>query len=163
MTPDTKFFDRRRKKVLNKHARFNLCFAEIGQKAAFDEGKGTIISYSDVKHLKHLRSKLPDFFGPKAEGLACEGNYYYDVTKCGIGFHGDSERKRVIGVRLGASIPLHFQWFKDCKPIGKRVKIILKHGDMYVMSEKATGNDWKQRSKATLRHAAGSKKYLTIK
>ena len=67
-----------------------------------------MISYSDVKYLRKLRSTLPDYFGEKAEALACEGNYYYDVSKCGIGFHGDSERKRVIGVRLGASIPLHF-------------------------------------------------------
>ena len=85
------------------------------------------------------------------------------MSKCGIGFHGDSERKKVIGVRLGASIPLHFQWFHKSKPIGERVKIMLSHGDMYVMSEKATGYDWKSSSKITLRHAAGSKKYLTIK
>jgi hypothetical protein len=30
------------------------------------------------------------------------------------------------------------------------------------MSEKSTGFDWKKRSKYTLRHAAGCKKYLTI-
>ena len=122
-----------------------------------------MVSYSEVKYLRRLRSILPNYFGEKAESLACEGNYYYDVTKCGIGFHGDSERKRVIGIRLGASIPLHFQWFHKSKPIGERVKILLNHGDMYAMSEKATGYDWKSSSKITLRHAAGSKKYLTIK
>jgi len=39
----------------------------------------------------------------------------------------------------------------------------LNHGDMYVMSEKATGWDWKYRSRATLRHAAGADKYLKLK
>ena len=42
-----------------------------------------------------------------------EGNYYYDIKKCGIGFHGDAERRKVVGIRLGDSIPLHFQWFLD--------------------------------------------------
>ena len=31
------------------------------------------------------------------------------------------------------------------------------------MSEKAVGADWKLRSKYTLRHAAGAKKYLKMK
>lgn len=33
---------------------------------------------------------------------------------------------------------------------------------MYIMSEKATGYDWKKRSIYTLRHAAGCKKYLKL-
>ena len=45
LRPDTKFYDRRRKTVLNKHARYNLCFDEKGQKAEFAEGKGTVVGY----------------------------------------------------------------------------------------------------------------------
>ena len=101
--------------------------------------------------------------GDKAKELACEGNYYYDVSKCGIGFHGDGERKRVVGLRLGASIPLHYQWFQKSVPIGQRYIVELEHGDLYIMSEKAVGTDWLFRSKLTLRHAAGSKTYTTIK
>ena len=95
--------------------------------------------------------------------LAAEGNYYFDVTKCGIGFHGDSERKKVVGVRFGASMPLHYQWFQDGSPVGRRQIINLHCGDLYVMSEKATGHDWKRRSQLTLRHAAGCSKFTTIK
>jgi hypothetical protein len=46
--------------------------------------------------------------------------------------------------------------------VGSRCLIELKGGDMYVMSEKATGYDWKGRSKLTLRHAAGCSKFTTI-
>jgi hypothetical protein len=35
--------------------------------------------------------------------------------------------------------------------------------DIYAMSEKATGFDWKKKTIVTLRHAAGCKKYLQIK
>jgi hypothetical protein len=63
-------------------------------------------------------------------------------------------------MRLGASLPLHYKWFLRSKPIGQRVEIMLNHGDLYIMSEKATGHDWKLRKTATLRHAAGSQKFL---
>ena len=77
--------------------------------------------------------------------------------KCGIGFHGDSERKKVIACSLGASRPIHWQWYERSKPIGERIKFTLHNGDMYIMSEKTTGFDWKKRIIATLRHAAGEK------
>lgn len=40
------------------------------------------------------------------------------------------------------------------------VDIEVKHGDVYVMSEKATGFDWKHRSKIRVVHGAGSDKFL---
>jgi len=46
--------------------------------------------------------------------------------------------------------------------VGERIKIMLNDGDMYVMSDKSVGRDWKQSSILTLRHAAGADKYLTI-
>ena len=46
--------------------------------------------------------------------------------------------------------------------VGKRVKLSLEHGDMYIMSEKASGYDYMKRSVYTLRHAAGCEKYLKI-
>lgn len=38
LTPDTKFYNSRTKKVLNKHARYNLCFAEKDQVANYEQG-----------------------------------------------------------------------------------------------------------------------------
>ena len=90
-------------------------------------------------------------------------NYYYNIDECGIGFHGDTERKIVICARLGATIPIHFQWFHRHKPIGSRKIFTPNHGDIYIMSEKAVGNDWRKSSLYTLRHAAGSTKYTTIR
>lgn len=150
-------------KVKNKNARHNLCFDENSQEPDYENGKGRIIAYKDVPILAKLRSKLPKIFGEKAKNLVAEGNYYYDIRKTGIGFHGDRERRIVIAIRLGAKIPLHYQWFKDGKPIGQRIEIILNHGDMYLMSEKAVGYDWLKKKIPTLRHAAGCNKYLKVK
>jgi alkylated DNA repair dioxygenase AlkB len=149
-------------RVVSKKARHNLCFADTSQEPDYANGKGRLVAYDSVPLLKKVRTELVNVIGEKARDLMVEGNYYYDKT-CGIGFHGDAERMKVVGVRVGATIPLHYQWFQKLKPVGERVKIDLDHGDMYIMSEKATGNDWRKKNILTLRHAAGAEKYLTIK
>lgn len=145
--------------VVSKNARHNVCFSDVHQEADFRNKKGTIIAWNEVPLLKSLRNKLDTCFGPKAKNLVGEGNYYYDVTKCGLGYHGDFERKIVIAVRLGASMPLHYQWYKNSTPIGDNMMFMLNHGDVYIMSEKAVGHDYKRPSIPTLRHAAGCSKY----
>lgn len=153
-----------RGRVVNKHARWNLCFDTKGRAPDYENKQGRIISYDDIPVTKTLLTQIEKYFGQKATNLKGEGNYYYDRSKCGIGFHGDSERRKVIGIRLGngESMPLHYQWFKDGKPVGERIVLNLNGGDMYVMSEKAVGNDWKKRTKYTLRHATGCDKYTKI-
>mmetsp|Transcript_22060 Transcript_22060/g.35423 ORF Transcript_22060/g.35423 Transcript_22060/m.35423 type:complete len:313 (+) Transcript_22060:32-970(+) len=160
---DTKYFDRRRKRVLNKNARGNLCFAVNGSECDYERGRGTVIAFDAVPLTNYIREQLPIYFGDKARALVAEGNYYYDVAKCGIGFHGDAERKKVIALRLGQRMPLHYQWFYKHEAIGNRCELMLNEGDIYAMSEKATGYDWRRSSIVTLRHAAGANKFLTIK
>lgn len=151
-------------KVVNKHARWNLCFDEVPQAPNYEEKKGRIVSYDEIPVTKMLMGQIPRYFGSKAENLKGEGNYYYDKLKCGIGFHGDSERRKVIGIRLGVgeTPPLHFQWFINSEPVGERIILNLNAGDMYVMSEKAVGQDWKKKKIYTLRHATGCKKFTSI-
>jgi hypothetical protein len=146
--------------VRNKHARHNLCFADTGQKAEYELGKGTIVSFEHLKYLSHIRKYLHVLFGNKAENLIAEGNYYYDSKKCGIGPHGDFERKIVIGLRLGENFPLCFYWYLNNERVSQRIDFNFNSGDIYIMDEKACGHDWKKRSILTLRHAAGSDKYI---
>jgi hypothetical protein len=149
--------------VVNKSARYNLCFSEEAQEPSYEEKKGRIISYDDVDCLNIIRHTIPEMIGDIGFGLNAEANYYFNTKKTGIGFHGDSERKKVIAIRLGKTIPLHYQWFYKSEPIGSRIILNnIQHGDIYIMSEKATGYDWKKKNIYTLRHAAGSEKYTTI-
>lgn len=148
---------------MNKHARHNLCFDDEPQEPGYENKKGRIIAYNTVPLTSNLRDSLRQLIGAKATSLTCEGNKYYNVKECGIGFHEDSERRKVIAVRLRASLPLHYQWFKYSAPIGRRGKYVINHRDLYIMSEKAVGTDWKRKKIPTLRHAAGCKKFLDIK
>ena len=159
LEPDNKYWDIRRKRTLNKHARWNLCFDEEGNVADFEgEHVGTIVSFKDVPITNKIKMELPKYFGDKVKNLKAEGNYYYH-KKCGIGYHGDSERRITIGVRLGKDMNMCYQWYYRSKRVGKKLELMLKSGTIYAMSSKAVGFDWKRRSIYTLRHAAGSDKY----
>lgn len=79
---------------------------------------------------------------------------------------GDRERKLVVGARFGPGangMPLKFQWYMNDRLIGDEIRIDLNAGDMYVLSEKAVGFDFKGVSSysiLTLRHAAGHDSYF---
>jgi hypothetical protein len=143
--------------VKNKLARHNLCFSDFTQKPKYEEGKGRVYNFKDLPRLTETKECVRNLVGMKT--LVAEGNLYYDVTKCGIGYHGDKERNIAIGLRLGTPINLYFQWYHRTKVVSKRVKIKLKSGDLYIMSTKAVGKDWRCTSQLTLRHAAGCDKY----
>lgn len=131
-----------RGRVVNKHARWNLCFDENDQEADFENGKGTVVAWERIPLTNLLRQQIQKWTCDTE--LKGESNIYYDPSKCGIGYHGDGERKKVFAVRFGESekVPLYFQWFQHSNPIGERIQIILQDGDMYAMSEKAVGFDW---------------------
>lgn len=150
-------------RVVNKTARHNLCFGLVEQIPNYNEGKGRIVKFENVPILNKVRKSLCDIINLEYDSLMAEGNYYYDIKKCGIGYHGDTERRLVIGARLGASLPLQYQWFFKGKPVGDPIRLNLNHGDIYFMSEKAVGYDWKTRNQYTLRHAAGAEKFLKPK
>ena len=159
---DKKYWDQRRSKVLNKRARHNVCFDYREQEPDMENKKGRIVNINSLSNLKSVIENLHVYFGEKSMGLIAELNHYYDIKKCGIGFHGDTERRIVLCVRLGESFPLHFYWYENSQRVGKRIALpMLNDGDMYIMSDKAVGFDWKLRknNRLTLRHSAGCEKY----
>lgn len=149
-------------RVVNKKARHNNCFSDFSQEPEYETGKGTVVDFKDVPLISKIRSEIPKMIpdNPGVVNLQCEGNYYYDIDETYIGFHGDSEREIVIACRLGADFNIYYQWFKNSEPVGKLFTYTLHHGDIYFMSEKAVGKDWKSRSKYTLRHAAAKNPQL---
>ncbi len=152
LEPDTKA--KMRGRVVNKRARYNLCFGNEHVEQDLENGVGTVIAYDEVPVLDSLRSSIEKM--ARVDNLMCEGNYYYDSAKCGISLHGDGERYMVVAVRLGDAMKLEYQWFIKSEPQGDLFSLTLGHGDMYVMSEKAVGKDWKRRIIPTLRHRAGN-------
>ena len=158
---DRKYFDTRRQKVLNKHARANVCYGKTGRAADFENKKGTIIGFDQSPLVEHLLKVVHILM--EDENLIVEGNQYDDAHKNGIGPHGDTERVVVACLRVGASMPMKFGMFNNSLMKGKSFQTIINGGDLYFMSEEAVGAEWKHRSKWTWRHAAGAPKYLKMK
>ena len=164
---DRKYWDTRRQKVLNKRARKNLLFGRSDQEPDYENGKGRIVSFEKLPNLSEAKTIISDVFGEKGQDLIGEGNGYDDRTKNGIGYHGDSERLKVIALRLNemdedgdrGTMPICFQWYYRSKRIGKKFTKNIGHGVVYGMTEYSTGYNWKYRSLYTIRHAAGGNKY----
>ena len=185
-----------RGEVKNKQARYNLAYGDVAEEPDYEENISRVVAFTDIPVTHVLRSMLPSFLGDKARDLHGEGNYYFKAQKKGdkrgIGFHGDAERKVVAAMRIGSSMSLGYQWFLDGSPIGPTKRVVINGGDLYVMSEKASGYDWKKtianmesvgsrwnkstqtwkpplgwdqhgRYLATLRHAAGHDAYFKLK
>jgi hypothetical protein len=170
-------------RVRQKHARGN---AEIGPVATASdflntqEGKvtrplsGVVIAFAETPKIHaaavHLRSLVQKEGCPFLPPLCAEINHYgpnlkdtnklHTADRCGIGFHGDSERPDVIGLVLGnISKELHFQAFCGANPTGLRFVLTLAPGDLYVLDSVACGHKWasERASETTVhfRHAAG--------
>jgi hypothetical protein len=144
-------------RVVNKHARHNNCMGDFYQAPNIASGRGTVVDFMDYPDTDRLRKALARLMKAPTP-LVGELNHYFDVKTCGIGWHGDAERKLVAGARFGSGangLPLKLQWFYKNAPVGAEARIELNAGDIYFFSDKAVGYDFKRRSRVTLRHAAG--------
>ncbi len=153
-------FDTKKKsrgKVKNALARHVTVFGETASDPDFEAGKGRVHAIDSVACIKTAIDSIGDKL-PRLKNLVAEGNKYHDA-RAGIGPHGDTERRVVIAARYGRSIPLHYWWYKGFERISPAIDIHLDHGDVYMMSEKAVGTDWRRPTIMTLRHAAGAPKY----
>ena len=156
-------WSRRHGRAVNSLARHNIVFGPQRVEHG-DDYKHTVASWDEVPLLAQVRNALPAVFGPKARALNAEGNHYYNTKKCGIGFHGDAERKIVVCCSLGAPTTLRYYWRAPAAggSDSPHADLQLEDGDIYIMSEKASGFDFKKRSTYRLVHAAGSKKFIEI-
>jgi hypothetical protein len=149
-----------RGKVVNKVARWNLCFADEDQEPNYEDGKGRVVAWKHIPRMSRIRQVISEWTEDTL--LNGEANYYYDISQCGIGFHGDGERRKVFAVRMGETMPLYFKWYQNSESVGEHFELVLNDGDMYIMSEKAVGFDWLKKKIPTLRHSTGCSKFTGI-
>ena len=126
---DKQYYCVRRKKVLNKHARHNLMYSDEEQLPEYESKKGRIVAWSQVPELGKLKGAikgLNEVSGGKTSNLICEGNLYYKKGT-GIGWHGDTERSKVVALRVGKSMSLCYKWWMRHKSRGKLFSVELNH------------------------------------
>lgn len=157
---DTKGFMRGRE--VNLLARYASVFADHDVEPDYANKQGRVTAWTHVPLLARFRNEvLPLILGERARGLMGEGNYYYDLEKCYIGYHGDGERVKVVCLRLGDENRLAFRWFHQGIPLGLPMEFNFGHGVVYAMSQEAVGTHWKQDKKEPrLRHCAGKEELV---
>lgn len=159
LPPCKQMYNARVKKVQNKHARWNNVFGFQDDPGNLEQGQGPVVHFDRVPITGALQALWSEYVGNSAksllQGLMAESNIYYEPSSY-IGYHGDKERRIVICVRLGRSMKLAYTFFQNSKPISQPIILELHSGDIYFMSEKAVGFDWRQTKDnlVTLRHAA---------
>lgn len=146
-------------KIISK----NLC-DKVLQYPNYQKGMGTVYNIDKLPHLKKfVEEKIIPYCNScdyqfEKKTFVVEGNNYFNIDECYIGFHGDKERETVVGVRLGySSMPIHYGWWINNQMVDGSLKTYyLNPGDVYFMHKKAVGRDWNESSHFTLRHCAGN-------
>lgn len=144
-------------KVCDAISRRNLYFAEEARPSDIANGQNTVVAWPTVPANVQCLCALTELLGT-TDVTTAVANYYPNPRKCGIGWHGDAERRQTIMVRLGSGSntrPIHFMWCEKAKKIASPVTIPLQHGDVMVPCAKAVGTDYKRSSVPTVRHATG--------
>ena len=146
-----------RKKVCVARSRRNLHFADEGRPEDMANGQNTVVPWSSVPANAECRRVLTELL-ETADVASAVANYYPDPAKCGIGWHGDAERRQTIMVRLGAGSdtrPIHFLWCERGEAVAAPITINLAHGDVMVPCAKAVGTDYRTMTRPTVRHGTG--------
>ena len=170
---DKQMLNTRQNKVMNKWKRHNFNIGDKMLQADIANGQSTLYNFnctflSEAKKLRDAFTKMgKDNKLETMTDLLAEANVYYaDEYKknnyCGIGYHGDAERPNspVIGCNVGKTRYLSFRSFHKSRYYRDEIRIKLKHGDIYFMSEHAVGVNWKKSGSVVYRHRAGSLKFL---
>ena len=156
---DGRFFDKNKVKVRRAHK--TMLFATEGRNASDDYTQPSVTAFSEVPLANKIRTSFQTLLGDRAADLNVNGTKYHtSVYEKGddgksmknpsnMGWHGNDNCKIVVGVCLGASASLSFIWRlpgSQKNLTDTRVTIPLTHGDVYVLSEKAIGYDYKSSS-----------------
>ena len=88
--------------------------------------------------------------------LVCEATRFQNKEDCYINMHRDRSKSRIAGLNLGGSFPINFRWYHNTIHCSEVLSIILNHGDIYIMSELATGVLKDKKTKLFLKHSMGT-------
>ena len=150
-------------KVCDAHSRHLSYIGPEAQDADPQTGQQPVRTWAQLPASEAVRDYLHTILGDTECQVGCALKYP-DIFDCGIGWHGDAERRKSLVVRLGANSsrhPLWFRFFKSWDPVSPPIPVHLEHGDVAIACEVAVGTDWRSSSIPTVRHATGFIRFPT--
>ena len=158
-----KFFDKGRTFTRRSYKTLKFGQTEVGPSGDF--AQPTVVSFNSVPQLQQFLGHLDMFQDnlSSAQGIeyfvsrreqAADGGMMGCASR--LGWHGDSQR-RILSMCLGHPGILKFAWRLPGTSANlpkSHTEIFLDHGDVYLLSEKATGSNWKKRSLLRVVHTS---------
>lgn len=138
-----------RNKVVNRVGKYAISIDDTGKEPNYEENKYRVIAYDDVEEVRDLKDNLSKIF--KQDRLSCKGEYNYNHEKLKLKYQG-AKVNNMMCIHLGDPIQMSFKWYFANKPASDSMEFTLNHGDLYIMSEKATGHDYKLKKNPILKH-----------
>lgn len=105
------------------------------------ETRHEIINFDDTPNILKLKKHI----------FENDDDVVANIDYCAIDFHGDPQRRNMVGIRMGTLTVMDFQWSIGGKNCGN-ITIMLDPGDMFIMSEYATGVNCNQMDVPVLLH-----------
>lgn len=85
-----------------------------------------------------------------------DATYYYNTKECFTPLHQVKDRKKIVGLGIGATMPLQFRWFHGSISCSDTMTIPIEHGDLYILSQGAAGMHKEKQTKLYLKYGIGS-------
>lgn len=142
-----------RNKVVNRVGKYVISINNEAQEPNYEQGQYRVVSYNELEDLKVVKNNLEKI---AKHHLLCRGDYNYNHEKLKLKYQG-GKVNNMMCIHLGDPIQLSYKWFFSNKPVSESTGFTLNHGDLYIMSEKATGHDYKLKKNPILKHGYLSK------
>lgn len=144
------------KLVFNKLG-YKLLFYDLGSSWKFpfssQDNRGTIYNLKKIPTLDVFQEMLQQQVGFLP---VVDGTYFYDLNECFIPLHQVKDRKKIVGLGIGATMPLQFRWFHGSKSCSETMSIPIENGDLYIISEGAAGIRKEKQTKLYLKYGIGN-------
>ena len=144
-------------KLKKNKQKYKLIFSDLydGYKrnSSLQNEMCTVYNYMRIPQLLSIKYFLESILqGP----FVIEGSCFYNTKECYVPMHREKEKKKLIGLHLGNTFPINFRWYHNTIHCSTVKTIQLNHGDIYIMSELATGNSKEKLTKLFIKHSEGT-------
>lgn len=112
----------------------------------------TIYNYQRIPSLNQIKQYLDRVFNFNS---VIEGYCYYDINESFTPFHRDRDRRKLLLLRLGKSLPVNFRWYHGTIHCSAIFSLNLNHGDLLIMSDSVNGFGKDGTTKLYLKYSEG--------
>jgi len=142
--------------ALNKKF-YKSTFADLGDMFKINSlanfKRGTMYNINKIPSLLNIKNSLRSILPCN---FVVEASHFYDNEKSHKLFNHEKDKRCVTGLHLGEPMNINFKWYHKSIKCCDNFSIELNHGDIYIMSNIASGSVKDNVTKLFLKHSFGN-------